>query len=308
MGLCPYISFYDGKVIYTDECTRDEGRCYEVCPRIQCSIGQVDEEPIGPYLAILRSRARNTEIRQTTQYGGTITALILLALKEGLIKKAVLTSDDSQGAPSGVIAQTEEEVMACSGSRYVGAGSLEAFNRAVKEETIPCGIVGLPCQAESLRSMQASPLSHPQHKDSVTIVLGLFCTWSLDYRSLNRFLKEKNLKTPIIKYDIPPPPANVFQVTTRDKETIEFPLDDIRSFVMPGCAFCRDMTAEKADLSVGTVEGMEEWNTLIIRTKIGQELLELADKKGVLELEQLPRSNLEHLKEASLAKRRRKPH
>ena len=60
------------------------------------------------------------------------------------------------------------------------------------------------------------------------------------------------------------------------------------------------MTAEFADVSVGAAEGIEGWNTLIVRSERGQELVEAARKAGVIETDALPDESLNHLKGASL--------
>jgi coenzyme F420-reducing hydrogenase beta subunit len=65
------------------------------------------------------------------------------------------------------------------------------------------------------------------------------------------------------------------------------------------------MTAEFADISVGAAEGVAGWNTLIIRSDAGRELVEAAQAKGVIETKPLPEQNLAHLKEASLNKKKR---
>jgi coenzyme F420 hydrogenase subunit beta len=52
----------------------------------------------------------------------------------------------------------------------------------------------------------------------------------------------------------------------------EFALSDIRQLVQKGCALCQDMTAERADISVGAAEGFAGWNTIIVRTEIGDAL------------------------------------
>jgi coenzyme F420-reducing hydrogenase beta subunit len=65
------------------------------------------------------------------------------------------------------------------------------------------------------------------------------------------------------------------------------------------------MTAEFADISVGAAEGVAGWNTLIVRTDAGRELVEAAQAKGVIETQPLPEQNLAHLKEASLNKKKR---
>ena len=74
---------------------------------------------------------------------------------------------------------------------------------------------------------------------------------------------------------------------------------------MPTCALCLDMTAEFADISVGSVEGIESWNTVLVRTPAGAELIERAVSKGLLEADELPAANLAHLKEAALLKKKR---
>jgi coenzyme F420 hydrogenase subunit beta len=65
------------------------------------------------------------------------------------------------------------------------------------------------------------------------------------------------------------------------------------------------MTAEFADVSVGSVEGIEGWNTVIIRTEAGARLMETARSKGKLEIRELPGDKLAHLKEAALIKKKR---
>jgi len=69
------------------------------------------------------------------------------------------------------------------------------------------------------------------------------------------------------------------------------------------------MTAEYADLSVGSArlpEGWDEarqWNQMIVRTPRGEGLVELARRRGTLEFREVPEGNLERLKNASLKKK-----
>ena len=57
---------------------------------------------------------------------------------------------------------------------------------------------------------------------------------------------------------------------------------------MPTCGYCFDMTSEFADISVGSVEGLEGWNTVIIRTENGAELMDMAKAKGKVDTSTLP--------------------
>jgi len=63
------------------------------------------------------------------------------------------------------------------------------------------------------------------------------------------------------------------------------------------------MTAELSDISVGTVEGKEGWNTVIVRTPKGEDLLTRAKKAGVIEIRPLTKNNLSHLKERRSSRR-----
>jgi coenzyme F420-reducing hydrogenase beta subunit len=65
------------------------------------------------------------------------------------------------------------------------------------------------------------------------------------------------------------------------------------------------MTAELADVSVGAAEGVEGWNTLIVRSETGKELVDAAVAGGAIETTPLPEENLEHLKGAALNKKKR---
>jgi coenzyme F420 hydrogenase subunit beta len=65
------------------------------------------------------------------------------------------------------------------------------------------------------------------------------------------------------------------------------------------------MTAEFSDLSVGALEGDKGWNTLIVRTEKGMDLVSGAVKAGYLVLEDFPAENLAQLEKGSMGKKRR---
>ena len=63
------------------------------------------------------------------------------------------------------------------------------------------------------------------------------------------------------------------------------------------------MTAEHADISVGSVEGLEGWNTVVVRNKKAGDIMQAAIDDHYIEIDQLSKGNFDHLKEASLNKR-----
>ncbi len=161
-----------------------------------------------------------------------------------------------------------------------------------------------PCQAIALAKMRLDPPTQRASLDNLRLSIGLFCTWALAYDRFYEFLKNNVDLPKVRKFDIPPPPANRFDVYI-GKEVKSFPLDEVRKYRMPTCAYCLDMTAEFTDISVGSVEGVEGWNTVIVRTQRGMDIIADAKKKGKLEIKDLPAQSLAHLKEAALIKKAR---
>jgi len=314
VGMCPYWAAYKGRVVGLDECNLTQGRCYVFCPRTSLDLDLLSQTVFGaPYAAdelgtmqhVTMARAKDDGIRAKAQYGGTVTALTSFALEQGLIDAAVLTGSDDSMLPGGALATSASQVRDRAGSNYVAAPTLAAFNReSGREDVHRIGVVATPCQALALAKMRASPLENRNNIDKLKLVIGLFCTWALRYDDFARFLAEKVPLGRIVKFDIPPPPANVFQVFS-DSQRLDIPLDEVRPFIRSGCDVCLDMTAEFSDISVGAAEGVAGWNTLIVRTDAGRQLVEAAMAKGVIETQALPEANLAHLKEASLNKKKR---
>ena len=312
-GGCPYLVSYRGRTVLLDNCTLSEGQCYKYCPRTYTDMDAISQRVFGvPYSEnelgttkeVLTARSTDTNIRQRAQYGGTVTALLSLALEEGFIDSAIMTRTSDDKTPIAFIAKSAEEVLQGSGSNYMACPVVDRLNQIPKDDSSKLGIVAMPCQALAITKMKTEPPENRVSIDNVRLVIGLFCTWALRPDGFHQFLKE-NLDLPQVKkFDIPPPPANRFDAYTRSG-TISFPLEQIRKFTLPTCAYCLDMTSEFSDISVGSVEGIEGWNTVIIRTDAGAELVEMAKAKGKLETDNLPPQNLAHLKEASLLKKKR---
>jgi len=321
VGMCPYLVAYRGRIVALDDCAVEQGRCYAFCPRTATDLdaaseavfgASFDDGPIGRVAEVLMARAAREDVRAKAQYGGTVSALVAFAIERGFIDSAVLTKSDASLLPAGVLARDASEVLSHAGSSYVAAPTLAAFNReAQREEVRRVGIVATPCQALALAKMRSSALENRNHTvptgrqvEKLSLVVGLFCTWALDYETFASFLAERMPLERVSKLDIPPPPANVLQVVA-GAEKLSISLDEVRRFIRPACNVCLDMTAEFADVAVGAAEGIDGWNTLIVRSERGRELVEAARKAGVIETEALPEENLSHLKGASLGKRKR---
>jgi coenzyme F420 hydrogenase subunit beta len=319
VGLCPYQASYEDRLVFLNRCDLKTGRCHAFCPRTPTDLQALretlfDRADLTPELGAVRgfylARARDPRVREKAQHGGSVTALIQLALKEGLIGEAVLTEAGEDLLPREVRIDDPEEVTGLAKSRFVVSPVLGLFNRLAVDGPGKISIVATPCQALALGKMRFTTVNRkPGPVDRLKLVIGLFCGWALSWEKLRELLQEKAGTRPILGMDVPPSRYHSLDVHTA-MGTITVSLDEVTPCVREACWSCFDMTAEFADISVGSArlpEGWEEarhWNQIIARTREGEELLALAKTRRVLEFRDVPEGNLDRLKQASMNKKR----
>lgn len=314
VGACPYLTSFKGKTVMLHSCSLEHGRCFAYCPmtffdpdEVSRAVFHVERGlgELGYVRDVAASRAVDVDIAEKGQGGGTVTALLATAFEEGLIDAAVLTSVlPGEVYPRGIVATSIPEVLACTGSKYVGAHSLAALRDALNQGYERIGVVGLPCQVRSVRKMALYDIQKENLEERIGPVIGLFCNWAFSSREFIAFLSQRFDLEHVESFHIPPPPADIIEIDTGSGRS-NIPLDEVRPLIQAACQTCEDMTSEFADLSVGMYEGRDGWNTLITRTEAGRSLVERAAARGNIELDIFPKSNLAHLKEASLNKRQR---
>jgi coenzyme F420 hydrogenase subunit beta len=318
VNLCPYQAFYRDEVVTLHACDLQEGRCYAFCPRTPTDLDAMrarladprDLTPeIGPVKDYYIVRAGDEKIRRRAQHGGTVTALMSLALEEGIIDTAVLAEGTERFTQQGVAVGEGAEIRKRGKSKFIAAGTVAAFNRAAQGEARKIGVVATPCQALALAKMRMKPIPEKDnHIDKLKLVIGLFCGWTLSWRKFTALLKTRTHLEEIIGMDIPPGKGQVAIFTKSG--TIAIPWEEIDPLVREGCRICLDTTAEFADISVGSArlpedwESLRSWNQVIVRTKAGQDLMNLARKKGILEFREVPAGVLADLKKAALNKKK----
>jgi len=312
-GACPYRVTYKGRVVLLDNCTISDGQCYTYCPRTYTDMDAMSkkifgvpygEDEIGTAREIFLARSTDAKVQEKGQDGGVVTALLLLALEEGIIDGAVETKMDEDKVPHGFIARNRQEVLECAGVSYEPSPVLEVLNGLPRENGEKLAVVGIPCQLASLAKMKTMPPKNRISIDNVKLVLGLFCGWSLA-DGFHELLNENYDLSKVTKFDIPHHPGHTFDMYSESgKESIE--IEDLRGYINEACGYCWDMTAEFADISVGSGRAkFKGWNTVIVRSKAGAELMEIAKKKGMLETQPIPAESVENLKRASLNKKKR---
>ena len=194
VGLCPYQASYEDRLVFLNRCDLKSGRCYAFCPRTPTDLQALrenlfDRTDLTPELGAVRgfylARARDPRIREKAQHGGSVTALIHLALKEGLIGEAVLTGAGEDLLPREVRIDDPKEVMGLAKSRFVVSPVLGLFNRLAADLPVKIGIVATPCQALALAKMRLKTVERKTSPvDRLKLVIGLFCGWALSWERL----------------------------------------------------------------------------------------------------------------------------
>jgi coenzyme F420 hydrogenase subunit beta len=68
---------------------------------------------------------------------------------------------------------------------------------------------------------------------------------------------------------------------------VNVPLKDLDQCMSGPCRYCIDYAAEFADIAVGAIGSPDGWNTVIVRTALGESLFEGAMKANVIEVKQV---------------------
>jgi coenzyme F420 hydrogenase subunit beta len=310
---CPYIVAHAGRVVVLDKCTGADGDCYRHCPRTSFDIDGVNravfgtgyrEGEIGQVLDIFLARTKEPGIRERAQDGGTVTSLLALALEEGLIDVVACTRMDEDKAPHGYLAKSRQELLQCAGSSYEAGFGLEAYRSLPKESTEKLAIVGTGCQTEAVGKMkQCSPKNSPDPQN-IGLTLGLFCGWALSPRNFHPYLKTMCELSQVCKFEIPHTPHYSFDFHLKNQDMRSVSLDEIKPYINPGCNYCWDLTAEFSDISIGSAgSAFPGWNTVLVRSPKGADIIALANRKDIFETQPLPEKRLEHLKSVALKRK-----
>ena len=319
-GLCPYWSEAEGRTLSYFDCDRSDGRCLKFCPRMPLDMEALRDQffdkedvipQIGPFKALYLTRAADPAIREHSQHGGSMTALIQLAMEEGFIDAAVMTKADNTLEAHGVLATSVDEIRACSGSSFQIPAALAVLNKALKEDKYKkIGVVGTPCKTTAVYKMKAQPFAeNTNNADNIGFVFGLFCGWGLDWHGLADLVDRHTDPETTRHMDILPSKYHCMDIKDANGVT-RVDLDEVLPLVRQTCKYCADMTCEFSDLSVGGARSADGWdvdqgwNQVIVRSEKGMKLMELAKEKGILEFKEVPEGAVNKLKAASRGKKR----
>ncbi|MBI4228104.1 MAG: Coenzyme F420 hydrogenase/dehydrogenase, beta subunit C-terminal domain [Deltaproteobacteria bacterium] len=261
------------------------------------------EERHGITRFICAARSANPNVVANTQDGGAVSEILRCAFEEGIIEGAAVAgpSDNMWLEPGPTVVKSVDELMRSSKSWYTYCPTPLALVEAVdKYKLKKLALVGVPCEVSGyatalgadtgfitpdrgLKNEERQKRHLRQYVESVRLVIGLFCTETYDYdRYIHEFIRGKLGLDPqeVTKVNIK---RKVF-IDLKDGTRIETPLEGLKVYRRDQCKYCGDFSAEHADISAGGV-GTEGWTILIVRSKMGEGILNLAVQKGYLQVE-----------------------
>ncbi len=265
--------------------------CTRACPRFRNWESEIDnhrfarersDDEIFGIGDVLLARASNSEVLETAQDGGFVSALLIYALENDVIDAALvsgLEGDGSTWRAQSCVARSREEVLATAGSRYTYSANLLGYESAVEAGAERIAVVGMGCMASAPGAMQARKAGKVARRLSLSI--GLLCSKTFDDAIFEELfeaqygLRRADIKKMNIK--------GVFQIWTHDGAYHEVPLKEAHAFTREGCKSCPDFAAEHADISAGGIGEFADWTLVIARTDLGRDLIAQMIAAGVIE-------------------------
>lgn len=264
-----------------------------------------EDEPYGVTRFICATRSADPGVVANAQDGGAVREILRCAFEEGIIEGAAVAgpSDNLWLEPVPTVVKSVDELRRTSKSWYTYCPTPLALVEAVDKYKLKnLALVGVPCEISGYaaalgadtdfitpdrgtKNVEKQKRHLRQYVDSVRLAIGLFCTESYDYDGYMReYIIGKLGLDPreIIKVNIK---RKVF-IHLRDGTRIESPLDELKPHGRDQCQHCGDFSAEHADISAGGV-GTEGWTILIVRSELGESILDRTVQKGYLEVKDI---------------------
>ncbi len=246
-------------------------------------------ESIGDYMSVYSTKSKLNEVLNVAQDGGFVTSLLIYLIESKLIDGAAIITVDEEWRPTPVIATNKDDVLKGAGTSYVLGSSLKALHDAVVERGLKrLAVVGTPCHINAARKLQ----SHSNKNglgSAIYLTIGLFCTESFDYNDLRQHLERSGVDIRSVKrFNIK---KGRFLVRGRDgKILMDAPIKELKPLARKVCHYCKDFTAECADISVGSVGSPDGWSTVIIRSDKGSRVFKELAEEGYIEFMPIERS------------------
>jgi dihydroorotate dehydrogenase electron transfer subunit len=298
------IPIEDGSCKDINTCREGFGLCYNLCLKTNVqefpvclldrwTFGKKHDKILGHYKKIISAKLTDVAREKLPREAGPITALLFIAMKTGLIDAAIVTEKDNDFRPSPMIANSQKDLFKAIGYKPSQSPTLSLIGEAINKGYNDIAIVGTPCQIHALRKLQNHPSFDFEAYDLISLAIGTFCFGTFHNKQLFEFFIENDINpSEIIKIETDK--ENFKMIITTKSGNHEIPLNYIyEKSIRNACFSCSDYTSEFADISVGNIGSQDEYKTIIIRTKRGKEVVNLAIDEQFLEVKPVKDDNKE---------------
>ena len=217
------------------------------------------------------------------QDGGVVTALLASGIEEGLFDAAIVVNRLHGYCAGAVVAQNADEIAAASGTKYLRVNVTAKLRELISKGKKRIAIVCTPCEAKAARKIQQNLKTPCQ-----ITVMGLFCFEAFNPAKLKGEIQNR-LDVNIDNAEKTQVRQGKFLVQTNGKMH-SCRVKDLDAAAEKACGYCDDFTSRFADVSIGSVGSPEGYSTVIVRSPMGEKLVEtLEAQKNVVDSTEVAR-------------------
>jgi len=232
------------------------------------------------------------------QDGGVVTALLVKGFEKHLFDVVVVVRRGRGYSAEAFAATTAEEVVAATGTKYLRVNVTKKLRELISQGKKKVAIVCTPCEAKAARKIQQLL----KNECEITII-GLFCFEAFDKTKLKEEMCSR-LGIDLDKVEKTQIRHGKFTALTEGKE-YSCKVNDLDCAAEKACLYCDDFASRFADVSVGSVGSKPGFSSVIVRSKVGAELVKNLGftKEGIdkEEVARLSKFKIERAKKALAA-------
>jgi coenzyme F420 hydrogenase subunit beta len=322
-GLCAYLhpktinmvdsASFGRRPKFSDSASNSEEYrlAFELCPGVNISQNESsfrDKELIrpvpgkwGPIYEIYEGYAADPYIRYKGSSGGVMSAISLYCLEQEGMYGVLHTSADDKNPylNKTILSRNLYSLLKGAGSRYSPASPCENL-QMIEFATSPCVFVGKPCDVSAVNNARRHK---PSLNEKVGLTMACFCAGTPSTNGTYEMLKRMQITSPAdltgLRYRGHGWPGKaVAEVFGNDNQMAHKELtyeqtwgEILEKYRQWRCYICPDHTGELADISVGDpwyrkeTDGNNGYSMILIRSRLGQVIIEKAISAGYLILE-----------------------